>query len=172
MINNLVLTVTGPDLPGMEEALTQAVSRHKAHWLSSRMAHMAGRFASILFISVAPDQLDGLTEDLSALKGDGIQVQFESVNHVNAIPHPESHLLMNLIADDAPELIMDVSRLLVEQHIRISELHTDTLPAPYTGEHLQTIQAHLRAPAGTDVEQVRERIEALSPELMLDLSPE
>ncbi|MCL6269950.1 hypothetical protein M3P05_08365 [Sansalvadorimonas sp. 2012CJ34-2] len=170
MTNNLLLTVTGPDLPGMEDVLARTVSQHKARSLSSHMAHMGGRFASIMFISVSPEELKGLTSDLTSMKNNGVKVQFDRMDPA-ALPDHESHLLMNLIADEAPELVTDVSRLLGEQHIRISEIHTDTIPAPYTGEHLQSIQAHLYAPDGTDVDTVRERIESLSPELILDISP-
>ncbi len=169
MTNNLLLTITGPDLPGMEDVLNQTVSRHRARSLSSHMAHMGGRFASIMFISVSPEELSGLTRDLKSMKEEGVKVQFDAMNP-DDLPHKERHLLMNLIADEAPELVTDVSRLLGEQHIRISELHTDTITAPCTGEHLQSIQAHLCAPDGTDVDTVRERIESLSPELMLDIS--
>lgn len=171
MINHLVLTVTGPDLPGMEQELTRIVSRHQARWVASRMAHMAGRFASILFVSVAADCLDELKSALCKLEADGISVRIDQVD-ASLVPPKERHLLLNLIADDAPELVTEISRLLTEEHIRISELHTDTLPAPDTGVSLQSVQAHLRAPAGVDVEAVRSRLEALSPELMLDISLE
>ncbi|WP_281646160.1 ACT domain-containing protein [Parendozoicomonas sp. Alg238-R29] len=171
MIKHLVLTVTGPDLPGMEQELTRIVSRHQARWVASRMAHMAGRFASILFVSVATDVLETLTAALQRLESDGITVRIDKVD-ASMVPPKERHLLLNLIADDAPELVTDISRLLAEQHIRISELHTDTLPAPDTGVSLQSMQAHLRAPAGVDIETVRSRLEALSPELMLDISLE
>ncbi|WP_196221568.1 glycine cleavage system protein R [Sansalvadorimonas verongulae] len=171
MTNHLVLTITGPDLPGMEQELTRIISRHQARWVASRMAHMAGRFASILFVSVAVGLLDDLKTALQKLEADGISVRIDQVD-ASLIPPKERHLLLNLIADDAPELVTDISRLLTEQHIRISELHTDTLPAPDTGVSLQTIQAHLRAPASVDVEAVRASLEALSPELMLDISLE
>ena len=171
MTRHLVLTVTGPDLPGMEQQLTQVISRHHARWVSSRMAHMAGRFASVLFISVATAHLDELKGALTSLEADGIEVRIDVVEATSP-PPKECRLLMNLIADDAPELVTDVSRLLNEQRVRISELHTDTLPAPYTGGSLQSIQAHLRAPSGIDVDLIRSRLESLSPELMLDISVE
>ena len=171
MTRHLVLTVTGPDLPGMEQELTQVISRHKARWVASRMAHMAGRFASVLFISVAAAYVDELKGALSAMEAEGIDVRIDQVEASSAPPR-ERRLLMNLIADDAPELVTDISRLLNEQKIRISELHTDTLPAPYTGGNLQSIQAHLRAPSGTDLDLIRTRLESLSSELMLDISLE
>ncbi len=171
MTRHFVLTVTGPDLPGMEQELTQLISRHQAQWVASRMAHMAGRFASILFISVGGRFADALTIALNSLQVEGVDIRIDRVES-SPTYSGEHHLLMNLIADDAPQLVTDVSRLLDEQCIRISELHTDTLPAPYTGEMMQSIQAHLRAPSGVDVDAVRSRIESLSPELMLDLCPE
>ena len=171
MSQNLVLTVTGPDLPGMEQELTQVISNHQARWVASHMAHMAGRCASVLFVTVAAAYVEQLKRALTEMKSGGIDVKIDHVDDVST-PLNERHLLLNLIADDAPELVTDVSRLLSDQQVRISELHTDTLPAPCAGGNLQSIQAHLRAPNGFDVELIRTQLEGLSPELMLDISLE
>ncbi|NIM63004.1 MAG: glycine cleavage system protein R, partial [Acidobacteria bacterium] len=49
---SLVLTVNGPDRPGLVEALSQTVAKHQGSWLESRMARLAGHFAGILRVSV------------------------------------------------------------------------------------------------------------------------
>ena len=171
MNRQFVVTVTGPDLPDMEQDLTRVIASHHGRWVSSRTAHMAGRFASILSVSLSVGEVEGMVQHLNQLADNDLQIRVDQVTS-SGDACKERHLLLNLIADDEPELVTDVSRLLTDQHIRISQLHTETLPVPYGGGHLQSIQAHLRAPSGVSVEKVRGCIEALSPELMLDLSLE
>ena len=44
-MTDLVLTLIGPDRPGLVEAVAEVVARHGGNWLESRMAHLAGKFA-------------------------------------------------------------------------------------------------------------------------------
>ena len=39
---SLILTVIGPDRPGLVRALAQSVAAHGGSWLESRMARLAG----------------------------------------------------------------------------------------------------------------------------------
>ena len=52
MQKNLVLTVIGPDRPGLVESLSRLVGEHGGNWTQSRMAHLAGQFAGILQIAL------------------------------------------------------------------------------------------------------------------------
>ena len=41
-MTDLVLTLIGPDRPGLVEAVAEVVAAHGGNWLESRMAHLAG----------------------------------------------------------------------------------------------------------------------------------
>ncbi len=45
---DLVLTLIGPDRPGLVEAVAEPIAAHGGNWLESRMAHLAGQFAGIV----------------------------------------------------------------------------------------------------------------------------
>ena len=52
---NLVLTLIGPDRPGLVEAVAQPIAANGGNWLESRMAHLGGKFAGILRVDVPAD---------------------------------------------------------------------------------------------------------------------
>ena len=52
MRTTLVLTVLGNDRPGIVEQLSDCVLEAGANWEESRMAHLSGKFAGLLRVSV------------------------------------------------------------------------------------------------------------------------
>ena len=52
MSTSLVLTVIGPDRPGLVESLSQTLLAYEASWQESRMLRLAGKFAGILRLDV------------------------------------------------------------------------------------------------------------------------
>ena len=47
-MRSLVMTLIGPDQPGLVDALARVIAAQDANWLDSRMAHLGGQFAGIL----------------------------------------------------------------------------------------------------------------------------
>ena len=56
-MTDLVLTLIGPDRPGLVESLAKRVTAHGGNWVESRMAHLAGQFAGILRVEVPPENV-------------------------------------------------------------------------------------------------------------------
>ena len=50
-----MLTVIGPDRPGLVEAIAAVIARHGANWEESRMAQLGGQFAGMLRVT-APEE--------------------------------------------------------------------------------------------------------------------
>ncbi len=71
---SLILTVIGPDRPGLVRTLSEAVTAHGGSWLESRMARLAGQFAGIVLVE-APESL---LDDLRALEGQGLRIVVQS----------------------------------------------------------------------------------------------
>ena len=63
---DLVLTLIGPDRPGLVEAVAEVIAGHGGNWLESRMAHLAGQFAGILRVEVPGAQVAPLSVALVA----------------------------------------------------------------------------------------------------------
>jgi len=65
--------------------------------------------------------------------------------------------------------VAEISGALAEQRIGFEELHTDIRAAPMAGGMLFEAHAVLEAPPATDMDDLRERLEAIADELMVDI---
>ena len=68
----LVLTAIGDDHAGLVRALSGVIESHGGNWETSRMAHLAGKFAGIVMVTVADDKADELIGDLKPLADQGL----------------------------------------------------------------------------------------------------
>lgn len=166
---SLVLTVIGGDRPGLVESVSQAVAAHGGNWLGSRMARLAGQFAGILHVEVPADQVDALREALLTLEAKGLRIV------VTASEEPETDVEMtevelDLVGQDHPGIVRDISHLLAERGVNVDELETDCTDAPMSGETLFIARARLQLPASVSVEQLREDLEQLAHDLVVEVS--
>ena len=91
MRRSLVLTLLGPDRPGLVEAMAALIARHGGNWLESRMASLAGEFAGILRVEVDEDSAAALESALRSLEADqGLAIL---VKGAREIERPEGRLL-------------------------------------------------------------------------------
>jgi glycine cleavage system regulatory protein len=161
------LTCVGDDRHGLVSALSAPISAHGASWERSQMARLAGKFAGILLLEVADDRADDLVTDLTALADVGLHVTLERTDEPAG--HASVRLGLELIGADHPGIVAEISGALADQHIGFEELHTDVREAPMAGGMLFEAHAVLQAPPTTDVEDLREKLEAIADELMVDI---
>jgi glycine cleavage system regulatory protein len=74
------------------------------------------------------------------------------------------------VSDDRAGIILDISRALAGLDVNVEELSSEITDAPMAGGHLFKMHATLRAPEQVPLERVREVLEGLADELMVDLS--
>jgi len=168
MRTSLVLTVLGNDKPGIVEQLSNHVLAAGANWEESRMARLGGKFAGLLRVTVDADRASALQAELTSLQQFGLTVVVEAgAEHAVA---PARALRLQLVGNDHPGIVRDISRLLAQQRVNIEELETEVTSAPMSGEPLFRARAHLRVPATATVDALTAALEALAGELMVDLS--
>jgi glycine cleavage system regulatory protein len=73
-MTTLVVTLIGPDRPGIVNAVSDKAIAHGANWTDSLMANFAGQFAGIVQLDVAPAQCDALVADLRSLQAPDLQI--------------------------------------------------------------------------------------------------
>jgi glycine cleavage system regulatory protein len=165
---DLVITLVGPDRPGIVESVAEPIAAHGGNWLESRMAHLAGKFAGVLRIDVAEDRLAPLTEALRRLEANGLRVVVEP--SPAEPPPPEKQLMqLDLVGTDRPGIVREIARALAERSVNIEELVTDRASAPMSGELLFRAQARVRVPAGADLAALRSRLERVASDLMVEV---
>lgn len=165
---SLVLTVLGDDRPGLVEALAFIVAAHGGNWLESRMAHLAGKFAGILRVSVPAPQADALATALQGLETHGLRVMVEH-SRADTPAHNYQWFRLNLVGHDHPGIVRDVARALAWQGINIEEFHTELASAPMSGEILFKATAQIRVPLTVVVTDLQDHLEQLAHTLMVDI---
>ena len=171
MATFLVLTVLGEDRPGLVESLSQAIAAHNGNWLESRMARLAGKFAGILRVSVPEANAEALVSTLRGLESQGLRVVVEwSTSDEPARDY--RWLKLDLVGNDRPGIIRDISQALAWRGVNIDELHTEYTSAPMSGEMLFKATAQLRVPLDVAIAALQENLERLAHDLMVDLTLE
>jgi len=166
----LILTVISADKPGLVESLAQVINRHGGNWLDSRMARMAGQFAGILRVDVPAERLADLRAELEQLGSMGIHIQL-AVSGQAEEPAQEI-LYLNLVGNDRPGIVHEVSAILARHGVNVERLETRCEPAPMTAEQLFRASARLSLLPQTDAEILRADLENLADDLMVELSTE
>ncbi|MBW2493228.1 MAG: ACT domain-containing protein [Deltaproteobacteria bacterium] len=168
MSTSLVLTVIGPDRPGLVESLSEVVAEHQGSWLESRMARLSGQFAGILRTSVPEEQVDALIQALESLEPEILHVDIARIQLEPPVSEMRA-LRLEIIGSDRPGIVHEISEALADRQINVDELRTEIMSAPISGELLFLANAEFRVPAEVSLDALRKDLEALAHELMVDV---
>ncbi|MEZ6130103.1 MAG: ACT domain-containing protein [Planctomycetaceae bacterium] len=167
---SLVVTLIGPDRPGLVGTVSDVVRRHEGNWRESRMAHLAGQFAGIVLVDVTADRSDALIHELQQLSSKGLKVVAEL--DVNPLPAVSGTVWsLNVVANDRPGIVREVTSVLTSHDVNVEELTTECADAPLAGGQIFKAQASIRVPEGLSVDLLQTELERLATDLMTDFSP-
>ncbi len=167
-MTDLVLTLIGPDRPGLVEAVAAVVAAHGGNWLESRMARLAGKFAGILRIEVPSDKAASLQAALADLDARGLKVVGEPSGEAGGATSGRA-LALELVGLDRPGIVREISQLLANSGANVEELSTDRTSAPMSGEMLFLAKARVRLPSNADLPTLRTALERLASDLMIEI---
>jgi len=167
-MTDLVITLIGPDRPGLVEALAARVAEHGGNWLEGRMAHLAGKFAGILRVEVPAGRVAELSAALAGLERDGLHVAAEPGGGAAAAAGFRA-MDVELLGLDRPGLVREISSLLASRRINVEELATDLYSAPMAGDVMFRARARVHVPAGVDEGELRRSLERLAGDLMVEI---
>ncbi|WP_044871186.1 glycine cleavage system protein R [Pseudomonas sp. LFM046] len=167
-MDHLVLTVIAPDQPGLVERVAQCIAAHGGNWLESRMSRMAGQFAGILRVAVPAEGYDELVEGLQSLNAQGIRVMLAQSGIEPACTWKP--ILLDLVGNDRPGIVRDITRLLTELGVNLESLITEVMPAPMSSEPLFHAEAVLAVPLTLPLDVLQAKLESLADELMVELN--
>src|ERR1700730_3623690 len=167
MYMSLVLTVIGDDKPGIVEQLSDQVLDAGANWEESRMARLGGKFAGVLRVTADAEGAERLTAGLAVLEAAGLKFVSEGSS---GEPTDFRTIGLELVGNDRPGIVRDISRVLTRHGVNIEELETELTSAPMTGGDLFRARARLRMPPTLEVAALRAVLESLAGDLMVDLA--
>ncbi|NWA29243.1 glycine cleavage system protein R [Pseudomonas gingeri] len=166
-MDHLVLTVFAPDKAGQVEQIALCIAEHGGNWLESRMSGLAGQFVGIVRVEAPAETHDALIKALQALASQGIQIQV--IPGTGEAPGRWKPIAMELVGNDRPGIVRDITRLLTEQGINLEQLVTDVSPAPMSGDPLFHAEAILAVPFDLPLDALQAGLETLADELMVEL---
>ncbi len=169
MPSTLILTVMGPDRPGLVEALSRTLSEHGANWMESRMSCLGNQFAGILLVSVPYEKVVALEHDLGDLRSQGLRVNIDAVGKP-AQAAPARTVRLELMGQDRPGIVREVARALVEMGVSIEEMETRCESAPWSAEKIFHARAVLSAPPALDVDDLLAKFDAIANELLIEIT--
>lgn len=161
----LLLTLIGEDREGLVSALSSVVAEHDGNWLESQMARLGGMFAGVALVDVPDEKVEALTAAVGQLGDLRVEVT-EAGTAPEVVGTP---VVLHVVGNDRSGIVSEVSRALASKGVGIDEMHSSTRPAPMADTTLFEATAQVRLPEGVDVAEVREALEAIATELMVDL---
>jgi glycine cleavage system regulatory protein len=172
-VPRLVLTVIGDDRSGLVRALADVVTEHDGNWEESQLAELAGKFAGIVVVSVPETRAEEFTTSLSTLDG-----LLEVAAHPGAEPAAAKaagaadtdQLTIDLLGNDHPGIVREVSTVLSKRDLSIETMTTGTREAPMAGGLLFEAHVVVDVPAGSDTAALRADLERLASELLVDIA--
>lgn len=168
-MTSLILTVIGPDKPGLVECLSQTIAAHDGNWLESALSRLGGKFAGILVIKAPKTKAAGLTSALLELEKSGLKIIVETADEQDR-PDTLQSFTLELIGHDKPGIVREISQALAQRHINVESLSTELVSGSMSAELLFKAQAQLLAPESLDFDDLQSAIESIASDLMVDIT--
>ncbi|MDA0350484.1 MAG: glycine cleavage system protein R [Verrucomicrobia bacterium] len=165
---HLVITFMGKDRPGLVESIASAIARKGGNWLESRMSHLGGQFAGVLRVSIDEEHEAGLMKALLQLQETGLSLTIRS-EPASIDSKTRSLVIMEIIGSDQVGIVSRISGLLASLGVNVEELETELTTAPMSAELLFKARGCLQLPARLAMETLRDELEAIASDLMVDL---
>lgn len=165
----IVMSVIGPDRPGLVELIASTVKAAGGNWLESRMCNLGGQFAGILRASVGEGRREELLAAVAELEAKGLSV---IVKDADGGADTDCHevAVVEIVGSDRPGIVSQISNAFAKRSVNVEELSTGCRSAPMTGEALFEAKARVCIPADCDVASLRSDLELIAADLMVDIS--
>jgi len=168
---SIVLTVVADDHPGIVEELSDVLATHDGNWTESSMMTLAGKFAGILLAEVPEERAASFLNVLDSLEAGGMQIVAQR-SEKTAWPEGAKEYRIELVGQDHPGIVHDITEVLARLGINVEELETTVRSASMSGESLFVAHARILVPADVSIERLRDEMDDLANELMVDIDLE
>lgn len=170
MLTSLIVTVVAPDRPGLVNAVSDKAREFGANWADSLMANLAGQFAGILHLQVPAKNADMLVAALKTLDSENMHINIARGTVAAAGNKSQRRIRLDLVGQDRAGIIQMISKQLADRGVSIDKLQTHIESGAMSGEQMFHMYAQLTAPASVDDQALREGLESIANELMVDIT--
>ena len=171
MQRSLVMTIIGPDRPGLVDSVAAMVAEHQGNWLESRMSHLGGQFAGILRVAVPEEKEAALVTGLRGFGSRGLTVVVYP-DIPKPAPKAARFSALEIVGQDRPGIVRQISHALASHHVNVEELQTECGSAAMSGETMFKAHAKLSLPEPCNVAALRQTLEKIAEDLIVEISLE
>jgi glycine cleavage system regulatory protein len=162
----LILSVIGSDRPGLTQTLAAAVLSAGGNWLESHLSRLGGLYVGSVLVEA--DDVEGLRAAVQAVDAQGLEVRIAPA--VEAPGGGGEEILFSLVGQDRLGIVHQVTAVLSGLDVNIEAFDTHISPEPHSGAPLFHLDARLRLAPGQTAQAVQAALEAISGEIMVDIS--
>lgn len=165
-MTTLVLTVVGVDRAGIVSAVAEVISAHGGNWENSELAELAGTFAGVIQVDVAPSRADALRDALSVLEGLASIVVVTPGRPLA----PRSELAIRVMGNDRVGIVREVTGALGESRVNVVRMTTQTQDAAMSGGRLFQAEIVAAVPAETSIAEIVMSLESIAADIQVEVS--
>jgi len=168
MTTRVILTVLGSDRPGLTQTLADAVLAAGGNWLESHLSRLGGKYVGSVLVELDEVRVASLEAAVQSIDPAGLQVALVPAGEEPA--QAGTGLEVELVGQDRPGIVREVTSVLARIGANIEEFESGAEPGAWSGEPLFRARARITLPPETDADQVRDALEAISGEIMVDFT--
>jgi len=166
MQQSVILTVVGSDRPGLTRALADAVYAAGGNWLESRLSRLGGKYVGSVLVELPEDRLGELESAARAIDTAGLTVTV--IPAATTSDRAGHALAIEIVGQDRPGIVREVTTVLAGLDVNIEDFSSEIEGSAWSGAPLFRGRAKLLLPAGLTTDRVREALEDISGEIMVD----
>jgi glycine cleavage system regulatory protein len=167
MAQSLIVSILGPDRPGIVKTISDCAKAHNANWADSMLATYAGHFAGIIHLHVPPQNAAALVTAIEGLNSASMRVMHVEARDAAAAALRELNL--KVVGNDRPGIVNSIANALARLGVNIRKLQSRIASAPMAGSEIFYLRADLAVPESVDESALKAALEALADELMVDI---
>ncbi len=169
-VEYVLLTVSGPDRPGIVAAIAEALLAADCNLEDSSMTQLRGEFAILLIVRVGPGGVAALEEHIGpAAAALGLAHALRPLGAAE-VARPaatgRTPCLITVFGADHPGIVAPVARLLADRQVNVTDLSTEVVGSADKPVYAMVIEAESPIP----VAELEQGLAAIARQLACDVS--
>ena len=169
MQQQYVITFAGADRTGLVETLADLVKAHGGDWQQSELTRLGGAFAGVILVFVSDEGFNALDQAVQTSENTDLSIH---LTRATAEPHIEPNLRLTLTGPDRPGIVYEITHELAELQINILHFSSHVQSGAWSGEALFIADLETRTPAELDLDELRDRLDAVEEKMTLEIDIE
>jgi glycine cleavage system regulatory protein len=161
----IIFTLVGIDKPGLISDLAKTVYDMGGNWLGSNFSHMAGHFAGFVQVDLPLEKHQALMERLS----EHPDLKIHLLPGMTETQGEQQTVQIDIMGNDNTGIVQELTQILSQFNLNIVKFDSFLESAPNWGGALFKAKAIIMVAADFDLETLRDRLESVANDLMVDI---